>query len=114
MIPLDHVVVNITHYLMIAYNHSHRALDGIEDERTRETLVNGLRAMQLAWGQADALSLALERAGSTHCYPPFRGHARSHRNCAMPETCAVPVGAGEPAKPAKPVPSTTTLRVKNQ
>lgn len=51
---------------MIAYNHSHRALDGIEDDRTRETLVNGLRAMQLAWGQADALSLALERAGSTH------------------------------------------------
>ncbi|MFJ4351599.1 hypothetical protein ACIPZ5_11890 [Pseudomonas sp. NPDC089428] len=26
LIPLDHVVVNITHYLMIAYNHSHRAL----------------------------------------------------------------------------------------
>ncbi|BDM20579.1 hypothetical protein KMS_R03380 [Pseudomonas sp. LRP2-20] len=25
LIPLDHVVV-ITHYLMIAYNHSHRAL----------------------------------------------------------------------------------------
>ncbi|PVZ43104.1 hypothetical protein [Pseudomonas sp. CC120222-01a] len=66
LVPLDHVVVNITHYLMIAYNHSHRALDGIEDDRTRESLVNGLRAMQLAWGQADALSLALERAGSTH------------------------------------------------
>ncbi|WDY58413.1 hypothetical protein [Pseudomonas sp. PSKL.D1] len=66
LVPLDHVVVNIAHYLMIAYNHCHRALDGIADDRTRETLVNGLRAMQLAWGQADALSFALERTGSTH------------------------------------------------
>ncbi len=66
LVPLDHVVVNITHYLMIAYNHSHRALDGIADEQTRETLVNGLRAMQLAWGQADALSIAVERSGSLH------------------------------------------------
>ncbi|WP_238349270.1 hypothetical protein [Pseudomonas putida] len=51
---------------MIAYNHSHRALDGIADEQTRETLVNGLRAVQLAWGQADALSIAVERSGSLH------------------------------------------------
>ncbi|MFJ3074122.1 MULTISPECIES: hypothetical protein [Pseudomonas] len=66
LVPLDHVVVNITHYLTIAYTHSHRAIDGIADEAARESLLNGLRAMQLAWGQADALCLALERTGSLH------------------------------------------------
>ncbi|EKT4567875.1 hypothetical protein N5D79_09915 [Pseudomonas sp. GD03817] len=65
IVPIDHVV-KITHYLMLAYNHCHRTLDAIEDDRTRESLVNGLRAMQIAWGQADALSLALERSTSLH------------------------------------------------
>ncbi|MFJ4395334.1 hypothetical protein [Pseudomonas sp. NPDC089396] len=50
----------------LTYTHSHRALDGMADEAARESLMNGLRAMQLAWGQADALSLALERTGSLH------------------------------------------------
>lgn len=60
IVPIDHVVMNVTHYLMLAYNHCHRILDAIEGDHTRESLVNGLRAMQIAWGQADALSLALE------------------------------------------------------
>ncbi len=51
---------------MLAYNHCHRTLDAIEDDRTRESLVNGLRAMQIGWGQADALSLALERSTGLH------------------------------------------------
>ncbi|PYB90643.1 hypothetical protein DMX12_27580 [Pseudomonas sp. MB-090624] len=29
---------------------------------------------------------------------PFRGHARSHRYSASLRACAVPVGAGKPAK----------------
>ncbi|HCV40584.1 MAG TPA: DNA mismatch repair protein MutT, partial [Pseudomonas sp.] len=29
---------------------------------------------------------------------PLRGRARSHRYCTGPETSAVPVGAGLPAK----------------
>ncbi|MGE8112302.1 hypothetical protein [Pseudomonas sp. NPDC086566] len=66
IVPIDHVVMNVTHYLMLAYNHCHRILDAIEDDRTRESLVNGLRAMQIAWGQADALSLALERSSNLH------------------------------------------------
>lgn len=66
IVPIDHVVANVTHYLMLAYNHCHLALNHIEQDETRELLVNGLRAMQIAWGQADALSLALERSTSLH------------------------------------------------
>ncbi|MNN06947.1 hypothetical protein D3C81_1197550 [compost metagenome] len=51
---------------MLAYNHCHMALYAIEDEATRELMVNGLRAMQIAWGQSDALSLALERTNGLH------------------------------------------------
>lgn len=49
-----------THYLMFAFSDSHRALDRIEDEETRQLLKLGLRAMQTAWGQADALATAVE------------------------------------------------------
>ncbi|GLH30808.1 MULTISPECIES: hypothetical protein [Pseudomonas] len=66
IVPIDHVVMNVTHYLMLAYNHCHMALYAIEDEATRELMVNGLRAMQIAWGQSDALSLALERTNGLH------------------------------------------------
>jgi hypothetical protein len=66
IVPIDHVVMNVTHYLMLAYNHCHRILDSIEDDSRRESLVNGLRAMQIAWGQADALSQALERSTNLH------------------------------------------------
>ncbi|WP_449434349.1 hypothetical protein [Pseudomonas putida] len=66
IVPMDHVVMNVTHYLTLAYNHTHRALDHVEDERTRELLINGLRALQIAWGQADALSLALDQTTSVH------------------------------------------------
>ncbi|MCF1486739.1 hypothetical protein LZ838_05120 [Pseudomonas sp. AA27] len=49
---------------MFAFSDSHRALDRIEDEETRQLLKLGLRAMQIAWGQADALASAVEnRAG---------------------------------------------------
>lgn len=64
--PIDHVLMNVTHYLMLAYNHCHRVLDAVEDDSSRESLVNGLRALQIAWGQADALSLAVERTTTLH------------------------------------------------
>ncbi|UPK86157.1 hypothetical protein E5221_14775 [Pseudomonas sp. A2] len=34
------------------------------------------------------------------CLGPLRGHARSHRCGGVLETCAIPVGAGAPAKQA--------------
>ncbi|RII80206.1 hypothetical protein D0894_01120 [Pseudomonas monteilii] len=38
------------------------------------------------------------------CEGPLRGQARSHRDITGPESCAVPVGAGLPAKrPAQAV-----------
>lgn len=61
IVPIDHVLMNVTHYLMFAYSDSRRALERIEDEETRQLLEHGLRAMQIAWGQADALALAVER-----------------------------------------------------
>lgn len=51
---------------MLAYNHCHRVLDAVEDDSSRESLVNGLRALQIAWAQADALSSALERTTTLH------------------------------------------------
>ncbi len=51
---------------MIAYNRCRYAVDSIEDEAMRESVDNGLRAMQIAWAQADALLLALERKPSLH------------------------------------------------
>ncbi|QPN44446.1 hypothetical protein I5S86_23365 [Priestia aryabhattai] len=66
IVPIDHVLMNVTHYLMLAYNHCHRALDAAEDDSSRESLVNGQRALQIAWGQADALSLAVERTTTLH------------------------------------------------
>lgn len=66
LVPMDHVVLNITHYLTLAYNHSRYAIEFIEDPAMRESMTNGLRAMQLAWAQADALALALERNPSLH------------------------------------------------
>ncbi|GLO44523.1 hypothetical protein PPUN109347_10850 [Pseudomonas putida] len=53
--------MNVTHYLMFAYSDSRRALERIQDEETRQLLEHGLRAMQIAWGQADAVALAVER-----------------------------------------------------
>ncbi len=53
--------MNVTHYLMFAYSDSRRALERSQDEETRQLLEHGLRAMQIAWGQADAVALAVER-----------------------------------------------------
>lgn len=66
LVPMEHVVLNITHYLMLAYNHSRRTLDTIEEEGMRESMINGLRSMQIAWAQADALASALERNPFLH------------------------------------------------
>ncbi len=64
VVPMEYVLANVSHYLMFAFSDSHRALDRIEDEETRQLLKLGLRAMQIAWGQADALASAVEnRAG---------------------------------------------------
>jgi len=66
MVPMEFVLMNVTHYLMFAYSDSRRALERIEDEETRQLLEHGLRAMQIAWGQADALALAMERSSGEH------------------------------------------------
>ncbi|QXH51923.1 hypothetical protein KSS94_01900 [Pseudomonas fakonensis] len=60
VVPMEYVLMNVSHYLMFAFSDSHRALDRIEDEETRQLLMHGLRAMQIAWGQADALASAVE------------------------------------------------------
>jgi len=64
IVPMEYVLMNVSHYLMFAYSDSRRALERIEDEETRQLLEHGLRAMQIAWGQADALALAVERSSS--------------------------------------------------
>ncbi|MFJ4153675.1 hypothetical protein ACIPZF_02540 [Pseudomonas sp. NPDC089752] len=61
IVPMENVLLNVSHYLMFAYSDSRRALERIEDEEARQLLMHGLRAMQIAWGQADALALAVER-----------------------------------------------------
>jgi len=61
IVPIEFVLMNVSHYLMFAYSDSRRALERIEDEEARQQLEHGLRAMQIAWGQADALALAVER-----------------------------------------------------
>ncbi|MGF6395537.1 hypothetical protein [Pseudomonas plecoglossicida] len=61
IVPMEFVLMNVSHYLMFAYSDSRRALERIEDEETRQQLQHGLRAMQIAWGQADAVALAVER-----------------------------------------------------
>ena len=58
---MEFVLMNVSHYLMFAYSDSRRALERIEDEEARQQLEHGLRAMKIAWGQADALALAVER-----------------------------------------------------
>ncbi|MFK0310558.1 hypothetical protein ACIQUF_04870 [Pseudomonas sp. NPDC090233] len=66
VVPIEHVLLNVSHYLMFAYSDSRRALERIEDEETRQLLLHGLRAMQIAWGQSDALALAMERTPELH------------------------------------------------
>ncbi|MNM50657.1 hypothetical protein D3C76_407270 [compost metagenome] len=61
IVPMEFALMNVTHYLMFAYSDSRRALERIQDEETRQLLEHGLRAMQIAWGQADAVALAVER-----------------------------------------------------
>ncbi|WP_258908058.1 hypothetical protein [Pseudomonas putida] len=62
IVPMEFALMNVSHYLMFAYSDSRRALERIQDEETRQLLEHhGLRAMQIAWGQADAVSLAFER-----------------------------------------------------
>jgi hypothetical protein len=61
IVPMGLALMNVSHYLMFAYSDSRRALDRIEDEETRQLLEHGLRAMQIAWGQADAEALAVEK-----------------------------------------------------
>ncbi|MFF5865960.1 hypothetical protein [Pseudomonas sp. NPDC012596] len=61
IVPMEFVLMNVSYYLMFAYSDSRRALERIEDEEARQQLEHGLRAMQIAWGQADALALAVER-----------------------------------------------------
>ncbi len=63
IVPMEFALMNVSHYLMFAYSDSRRALERIQDEETRQLLEHGLRAMQIAWGQADAVSLAFERKG---------------------------------------------------
>ncbi|PTU53549.1 hypothetical protein DBB42_03995 [Pseudomonas plecoglossicida] len=48
------------------------------------------------------------RAGVYRLYRPLRGLARSHRDVTAFETCAVPVGAGKPAK--RPAQATETFQ----
>ncbi|MFJ4348095.1 hypothetical protein [Pseudomonas sp. NPDC089401] len=62
--PMEYVLMNISHYLMFAYSDSRRALERIEDEETRQLLEHGLRAMQIAWGQADAVVASVEGEGA--------------------------------------------------
>ncbi|MCO7517762.1 hypothetical protein NJF44_23685 [Pseudomonas guariconensis] len=64
IVPMEFVLMNVSHYLMFAYSDSRRALERIEDEETRQLLAHGLRAMQIAWGQAEALALAVEGRSS--------------------------------------------------
>ncbi|MNJ67685.1 hypothetical protein D3C77_638750 [compost metagenome] len=61
IVPMEFALMNVTHYLMSAYSDSRRALERIQDEETRQLLEHGLRAMQIAWGQADAVASAVER-----------------------------------------------------
>jgi len=61
IVPKDNVLLNISNYLMFAYSDSRRALERIEDEETRQLLMHGLRAMQIAWGQTEALGAAMGR-----------------------------------------------------
>lgn len=63
IVPMEFVLMNVSHYLMFAYSDSRRALERIEDEEIKQQLQHGLRAMQIAWGQADAVALAVERQG---------------------------------------------------
>ncbi|MFJ4353853.1 hypothetical protein ACIPZ5_23535 [Pseudomonas sp. NPDC089428] len=63
IVPKEYVLLNISNYLMFAYSDSRRALERVEDEETRQLLMHGLRAIQIAWGQADALGAAMERTG---------------------------------------------------
>ncbi len=65
-VPVNEVVSSITHYLLLAYNHSRYVIESIENPALRESLSNGLGAMQIAWAQADALALALERTPNLH------------------------------------------------
>lgn len=60
LVPMEYVLMNVSHYLMFAFSDCHRALDRIDDSETRQLLQLGLRAVQIAWGQADALSRAIE------------------------------------------------------
>ncbi|MFK0314395.1 hypothetical protein ACIQUF_24595 [Pseudomonas sp. NPDC090233] len=64
IVPMEIVLMNVTHYLMFAYSDSWRALERIEDEEARQQLEHGLRAMQIAWGQADAVAMAVERGAA--------------------------------------------------
>ncbi|WP_350012620.1 hypothetical protein [Pseudomonas asiatica] len=61
IVPMEFALMNVTHYLMFAYSDSRRALERIQDEETRQLLEHGWRAMQIAWEQADAVALAVER-----------------------------------------------------
>ncbi|MGV8735874.1 MAG: hypothetical protein ACWA7D_14675 [Pseudomonas asiatica] len=61
IVPMEFALMNVTHYLMFAYSDSRRALERIQDEERRQLLEHGLRAMQIAWGQADAVALTVER-----------------------------------------------------
>ncbi|QHG64538.1 hypothetical protein [Pseudomonas putida] len=63
IVPMEYVLLNVSNYLTFAYSDSRRALERVEDEETRQLLLHGLRAIQIAWGQADALASALERKG---------------------------------------------------
>ena len=52
IVPIEFALMNVSHYLMFAYSDSRRALERIQEEETRQLLEHGLRAMQIAWGQA--------------------------------------------------------------
>ncbi|MFJ4440937.1 hypothetical protein ACIPZ8_02455 [Pseudomonas sp. NPDC089422] len=48
---MEYVLLNVSNYLTFAYSDSRRALERVEDEETRQLLLHGLRAIQIAWGR---------------------------------------------------------------
>ncbi|WDY56686.1 hypothetical protein [Pseudomonas sp. PSKL.D1] len=61
IVPMEHVLANAAHYLMFAYSDCRAALHHLNEESAPETLMSGLRAIQIAWGQVDALEMAVQR-----------------------------------------------------
>lgn len=50
LVPMEYVLMNVSHYLMSAFSNCHRALERIDDSETRQLLQLELRAVQIALG----------------------------------------------------------------